>query len=309
MGEGSMSCEEKNKPFIPFINANIHVLGLGAAAIPVFQSVRSDIEEKNQDRQYPYDTWWLWSFSQVPSSVELAKEAAQKNFGTKDIIVLLVDTADKMSVQHAERIGQCENPKNIGYPIIIAFLLGDGEQDARERIASAVGCFVDLRNERLKQYKKQEPVKQLVYIFVSSMMATFEEQQLVSTDLEDVQQLFSHSGEIHFVVGHAVLESPEDDVCRVAAKEATRELEAQCNLRSIRRAFLSIENSKPSLYDLALASEEILALMDDDCFFWCNTPVIPDMKEHVRAVLFATEAPITKAKKVTFIGAGRDDDA
>ena len=304
MGEGSMASEEKIKPFC---DGYIHVLGLGASAIPVFQGLRSNIEKKNQDRKW-INYWRLWSFSLVPSGLELYKWDAQRNFGEEDMLFLLVDTADKASVQNAEQIGQCENPNNIGYPIIFAFLLGDGEQDARERIASAVDCFVDLRNVQLKQNKRQETVKQLVYIFISSILAPFEGDQMVGMGFDDIQKMFSHGDEIHFGVGHAVLERPEDDVCMVVAKEATRELEAQCNLRSIRRAFLSIEQGTlGSLFYLHEAASEIAKSMDENCDFYFNTSVIPNMKEdRVRAVLFATEAPITKRPPLSF-EAGRDN--
>lgn len=289
-----MSCDDQRNLFC---NGYIHVLGLGAQAASFYQSVRSNIEEKNRNRQYQHgpDSWWLWSFSQIPSGLELNEHINQRAFEFADILFLLVDTGDETAVQNVERIGQCENSKNIDYPIIITFLLGDGEQDARERIASAVGCFVDLRDVQLEQYKKQETVEQIAYILISGIMEPFEGQQLVSMDLMDMQELFSHCGEIHFGVAHAVLGRPEDDVCMVAAKEATRELEAQCEIRLIRRAFLSIECGEPvSIYDLGEATQEIWASMDDDCDFLYNVSVSGDMKDHVQAVLFATEAPVTR---------------
>lgn len=215
----------------------------------------------------------------------------------------MVDTGDETAVQNVERIGQCENSKNIDYPIIITFLLGDGEQDARERIASAVGCFVDLRDVQLEQYKKQETVEQIAYILISGIMEPFEGRQLVSMDFDDIHQMFFDGGEIHFGIGHASFEMSGEEAGRVAAQEATQRLGMQ-ELSPIRRAFLSIECGTPvSLFDVYEATDEIVASMDDDYDFLYNVSVSGDMKDHVQAVLFATEAPVTrKASPVTVCG-------
>ena len=287
-----MSCEDKKKVFC---NGYIHVLGIGTHVTPVFQSVRNSIEEKIRSRLYEEASWWLWSFSQVPSGLVLNEHINQRAFKSADILFLLVDTGDETAVQNVERIVE-DAP-----PFLITILLGNGGQDTKERIASAVNCLVDLRNVRMEQYKKQETVEQIAYILISGIMEPFEGRQLVSMDFADIHQMFFDSGEIHFGVGHASFEKCRDEACRQAATEATQRLRAQCELRPIQRAFLSIECGEPvSIYDLALATEETAVLMDDDCDFIYNASVVPDMKDHVRAVLFATKAPVTrKASPVT----------
>lgn len=289
MKEQNRLCE---KNWEPNFAACIPVIGLGTHVTPVFQSVRSQIEEKNRNRRYRegMEAWWLWSFCQVSTGLKMNTGFAQESFKSADIFFLLVDTADETAVQNAEVIGRDATA------LIITILLGDGGQDMKERIASAVDCFVDLRDVRLEQYKKQETVEQLAYLFIRSIMAPMEEQQLVSMDFDDIQQMFSHGGEIHMGIGEASFETSEDEAPKAAAEEALRGLKTQCDLHAIQRSFLSLEYAEESVSILNIGEvvNAIHSVFSEDVDFIYNASISDDMKNRTLAVLLATEMPVSK---------------
>lgn len=287
MGEVNMPGFQNGEPHFA---SCIPVIGLGTRVTPVFQSVRSQIEERNRKRRYREEmqAWWLWSFGQVPTGLKLNTEFAQKYFKSANIFFLLVDTADETAVQNAEFIGRDSTA------LIITILLGDGSQDIKERIASAVDCFVDLREERLEQYKKQD-TEQLAYHFIRSIMAPMEEFQMVSVDFDDIQQMFSHGGEIHWGIGYASFKTSEDDAPKTAAiEEALRGLKSQCDLRAIQRSFLSIECAEGavSILDCSEAINEIDSFLPEDACFILSISASDDMTGHVRAVLLGVRKGI-----------------
>ena len=273
----------------PWEDVFIQVTSLGPRANDALQRVRSIMEERNSHREYwQYaQTIWLWSFCQAPAGVELNSRDMKDGFKSAALCFLFVDTADEISIRNAERIGHDEEL------CIITFLFGNGGQDAKERIAATVDCFLDLRDSRLERYEIKESPEQLAYDLIRGLIAPVDEEFLVGLDFADVRDMFFHGGEIHFGLARTMFEADADDSQRVVTKEALQRLEAQCNLRSARRLYLScVSETLGSVYGLNEAANILVELMDEDCTFIFNSSKSDAEKDYMMGVLFATETPV-----------------
>ena len=272
--------------------ARSHVVGIGTQGIHACQTVRCALEEKKWNM--PCEDEWVfrggWSFWRIPANVRIDEDAVQRLFGPNefaDMIVPLIDTADETAVENIERIGQANEPGTF----VIAFLLGAGGRNMVERVASAVNCFVDLRDERMEQFKTQKTAEQIAGILIRGIMASLEEPQLVGMDYIDIVHLLSDGGELHFGIGYASDELSGDDALRVAAKKAIQDLEMKCNLREIRRFYLIVEGSMEnvSIYDLNETVSDFESLCDEKCDGIFSAAISEDMKGKMRAVILASE--------------------
>ena len=272
--------------------ARSHVMGIGTQGIHACQTVRCALEEKKWNM--PCEDEWVfrggWSFWRIPANVRIDEDAVQRLFGPgefADMLFPLIDTTDETAVENIERIGQA-NERN---SFVIAFLLGAGGKNIVERVASAVNCFVDLRDERMEQFKTQKTAEQIASILIRGVRAPLDEPQLVGMDYIDIVHLLSDGGELNFGIGYAADEISRDDALRVAAKEAIQDLEMKCNLREIRRFYLIVEGSMENvfIYDLSETIDDFSSLCDENCDGIFSAAISEDMKGKMRVVILAAE--------------------
>ena len=272
--------------------ARSHVVGIGTQGIHACQTVRCSLEEKKWNM--PCEDEWVfrggWSFWRIPANVRIDEDAVQRLFGPgefADMLFPLIDTTDETAVENIERIGQANEPGTF----VIAFLLGAGGRNMVERVASAVNCFVDLRDERMEQFKTQKTAEQIASILIRGVRAPLDEPQLVGMDYIDIVHLLSDGGELNFGIGYTADEISRDDALRVAAKEAIQDLEMKCNLRDIRSFYLIVEGSMEnvSIYDLNETIDDFASLCDENCDGIFSAAISEDMKGKMRVVILAAE--------------------
>lgn len=272
--------------------ARSQVMGIGTQGIHACQTVRCALEEKKWN--LPCEDEWVfrggWSFWRIPANVRIDEDAVQRFFGPgefADMIVPLIDTADETAVDNIERIGRANERDSF----VIAFLLGDGGRNMVERVASVVDCFVDLRDERMEQFKTQKTAEQIASILIRGIRAPLDEPQLVGMDYIDIVHVLFDGGELNFGIGYASDDIYRDDALRAAAKEAIQDLEMKCNLREIRRFYLIVEGSMEnvSIYDLNETVSDFESLCDEKCDGIFSAAMSEDMKGKMRVIIFASE--------------------
>ena len=290
MAESNAICDEKW--LWDGAGARCQVVGIGTQGIHACQAVRCALEETKWN--LPCKDEWVfrggWSFWRIPANVMIDEDAVQYLVSLDEIgdtLFLLIDTADETAVENIERIGQANECNSF----VIAFLLGAGGRNMVERIASAVNCFVDLRDERMEQFKTQKTAEQIAGILIRGIMASLEEPQLVGMDYIDIVHLLSDGGELNFGIGYTADEISRDDALRVAAKEAIQDLEMKCNLREIRCFYLIVEGSMEnvSIYDLSETIDDFSSLCDENCDGIFSAAISEDMKGKMRVIIFASE--------------------
>ena len=290
MTESNAICDEKW--LWDGAGARCHVMGIGTQGIHACQTVRCALEEKKWN--LPCEDEWVfrggWSFWRIPANVRIDEDAVQRFFGPgefADMIVPLIDTADETAVDNIERIGRANERDSF----VIAFLLGDGGKNMVERVASVVDCFVDLRDERMEQFKTQKTAEQIASILIRGIRAPLDEPQLVGMDYLDIVHLLSDGGELHFGIGYASDDISKDDALRAAMKEAIQALEMKCNLRGIRRFYLIIEGHEEeiSIYDLNEKVSDFESLCDENCQSLFSAAMSEDMNGKMRVVILASE--------------------
>ncbi len=272
--------------------ARCQVIGIGTQGIHACQTVKCALEEKKWN--LPCKDEWVfrggWSFWRIPANVRIDEDAVQHLVSLDEIgdtLFPLIDTADETAVENIERIGQANECNSF----VIAFLLGAGGRKMVERVASAVNCFVDLRDARMEQFKTQKTAEQIAGILIRGIMASLEEPQLVGMDYIDIVHLLSDGGELHFGIGYASDGISRDDAWRVATKEAVQALEMKCNLRDIQRFYLSIEGHEEeiNIYDLNETASDFASLCDENCDGIFNAAISEDMKGKMRVIILASE--------------------